>query len=242
MIDLEKIITDYKPNQDGIDLLNRTGIVLVAGITGAGKNTVIHKLVETGKFHDLMTTISREPRFNDGVLERDGIDYHFVSDAGAADLLTAGHYVEVSLVHGRVYGLTIDELQYTFDVGKIAVADVDVQGVDKYRALSDKVTAIFLIPPSFEVWIDRLRQRYQTRQAFLADWPVRRESAKVELIKALSADYYNLVINGVSDHAALACAEIASRGNDQISRDESAIATIHQILDKLSTSQVEGLI
>ena len=220
----ETLLDNYHPNQTGQELLEDTEVVLLVGITGAGKNTVLGEMLKTGEFHDLVTTVTREPRYNDGVLERDGVDYHFITHDQALELLAAGEYVEVSSVHGRLYGVTASEVQRAHDTGKIALADVDVQGVAKYRKVSDNVTVIFLVPPSYQEWRRRVQQRYPSEQEFLADWPNRRSSAVEELEKALASPYYHFVINEELTQAVGACIKIArARRRDEIVRKDDEI-------------------
>lgn len=228
-------IENYRPNEEGIELLGKTEVVLLVGITGAGKNTVLGEMLKLGDFRDLITTVTREPRYNDGVLEQDGVEYHFINNETAQELLDKGEYVEVSLVHGRVYGVTSSEIKLAHDEGQIAVADVDVQGVAKYKKLSENVTAIFLVPPSYGEWKNRVRQRYPDEAAFLEDWPNRRESSVVELERALSTPYYHFVINDDLGLAVEACVKIArARRRDEFVRKDDEIRLLtRDLLDAL---------
>ncbi len=238
MADIERIISEYTPNEAGVELLRETELVLLVGITGAGKNTVLNKLVETGEYHDLITTITREPRYNNGVLEQNGVEYYFVTEEKALKLLAAGEYVEVSPVHGRIYGVTVDEVRKAHDEGKVAIADIDVQGVGKYKKLSDNVTAIFLVPPSYEEWQRRVRQRYQDEQDFLEDWPNRRESAVMELEKALTAPYYHFVVNEDLAVAVEACAKIAKNRDRFVRKDDETRLIARDLLDTIKNTSI----
>ena len=235
MEDIKARINNYKPNEAGIELLGKTEVVLLVGITGAGKNTVLGEMLKTGEFRDLITTVTREPRYNDGVLEQNGVDYYFIDNETAGELLERGEYVEASLVHGRIYGVTSEEVARAYNEGKIAIADVDVQGAAKYRKVSDSVTAIFLVPPSYQEWKSRVRKRYPSEEAFLEDWPNRRESSVIELEKALSSPYYHFVINDQLDLAVEACMKIArARRRDEIVRkDDEVRLRTRDLLDAL---------
>jgi guanylate kinase len=230
---IEQRIQDYKPNQAGAELLSTTEVVLLVGITGAGKDTVLHEMLKSGTFHNLITTVTRPPRYNNGVLEQDGIDYHFISDEQAVKLLEAGEYVEASLVHGRVYGVTAAEIRRAHDDGKAAIADVDVQGVAKYKKVSDSVTAIFLVPPDYSEWRRRVRHRYASDEEFLADWPNRRQSAVVELERALSTPYYHFVINDELAETVHACMQIAHRRDEFVRKDDEVRLRTRDLLDAL---------
>lgn len=230
---IEQRIKDYKPNQAGAELLSTTEVILLVGITGAGKDTVLREMLKSGAFHNLITTVTRPPRYNNGVLEQDGVDYHFISDDEAVKLLEAGEYVEASLVHGRVYGVTADEIRRAHDNGKAAIADVDVQGVAKYKKVSDSVTAIFIVPPSYAEWRRRVRHRYASDEEFLEDWPNRRQSAVVELERALATPYYHFVINDELSETVHACTQIAYRRDEFVRKDDEVRLRTRDLLDAL---------
>ncbi len=233
MEDIDKLIAEYRPNDEGVALLRATKTVLLVGITGAGKNTIRSEMMKTGEFHDLVTSVTREPRYNNGVLERDGVEYHFLTQEQAVENLKAGEYVEVSPVHGRVYGVTVEEVRRAYDAGKIALSDVDVLGIEKYKKLSDDVIAIFLLPPSYEEWQRRVQQRYESHEAFLEDWPNRRESAARELRRALEAPYYHFVINDTLPEAVSACLQITHSDDKFHRKDDEKRLLARDLLDDL---------
>lgn len=230
---IEQRIKNYTPSQEEVGLLGSTEVVLLVGITGAGKDTVLREMLKSGAFHNLITTVTRAPRYNNGVLEQDGVDYHFISEERAIELLEAGEYVEASLVHGRVYGVTADEIRRAHDDGKTAIADVDVQGVAKYKKVSENVTAIFLVPPDYAEWRRRVRHRYPTEEEFLADWPNRRQSAVAELERALSTPYYHFVINDDLSETVRACTQIAHRRDEFVRKDDEVRLRTRDLLDAL---------
>ena len=179
--DLVSQLRSYQPSQDAIDTLRKKKLVIFAGITSAGKNAIMNELVKTGKFHDLITSTTRAPRENNGVLERDGVDYHFLTTETALAKVRDGAYLEVAPVHGHINGLLAEEVSKASGEGMIPIVDVDVQGVQTFKNMSDNVVAIFVVPPSYDEWIRRMRNRYPTDEAFLQAWPPRRESAIMEL-------------------------------------------------------------
>lgn len=87
MESLELLVNNYQPSDEAIREFQKPTIILIAGIAGAGKNTVMSELLKTGEYYDLVTTVTREPRHNDGVLEQDGIDYHFITHDQAVERL-----------------------------------------------------------------------------------------------------------------------------------------------------------
>ena len=231
--DIRELIDHYQPNARGQQLMRQTKIVLLVGITGAGKNTLLNEILKTGYFHDMVTSVTREPRINNGVMEQDGIDYHFLTEEQAVEKIKAGEYVEVSPVHERIYGVTVDEIQKAHDTNKIAIADITVLGVEKYKKISDDIIAIFVLPPSFTEWQKRVRQRFDSEEDFLADWPNRRKSSIMELQKALEAPYYHFVVNDELEKTVEACLKIIESDNKFHRQDDEKRLLARDLLDDI---------
>lgn len=234
-MNLEKLITENNPNDHARRILADTRTVLMVGVSGAGKDTIIRELVARGGYHPLVTSTTREMRVNNGVPEQDGVEYHFLTIDRAEEYLLAGKYIEASLVHGYVYGLTVDELERAHDSGKIAITDMDPQGAEKYKTLDDSVITIFVLPPSHQELMARLDNRYESQAAFLEAWPTRRESAIAELVDALEKPYYQFVINDDLSDAVEACDRIAH--GEFTTEDEQTAGRIaaHSLLRSLQS-------
>lgn len=231
------LLKNYQPSDEVVALLRSRKLVIIAGITGAGKNSIMNELLKTGEYHDLVTATTRAPRENNGILEVDGVDYYFLSKEQALERVARGDYVEVAPVHERINGLLVDELQKARDEGKIAMIDVDVQGVAAYEALSENVISIFVLPPNYDEWVRRTRSRYPNEQSFQEAWPVRRRSAIMELEEALAKPYYHFVVNESLADAVHAVDKIAHK-NDEFSQiDRSFHKWAEQILTELKSRE-----
>ena len=235
MIDeIQTLIDTYQPSDASVELFRSVRIVLLVGIAGAGKNTIQSQLVERPEFVEIITSTTRQPRANNGVLEQDGVEYHFISHEQALDYLRQGDYVEASLVHGeQVYGVTAAEIERIAASDRIAVADVDIQGVVKYKQLSDQISAIFLLPPNYATWRERMRTRYATDEEFEREWPTRRASAIAELEEALRQPYYHFVINDDLAEAVDACVSIVEADETFHRKDDEKRLVARDILDEL---------
>lgn len=231
--EIEKLIQTYQPNDKGMKLLHATKVVLLVGITGAGKNSILAEMMKTGEFHDMVTSVTREPRENNGVMEIDGIDYHFLTESQAVEKIRQGEYVEVSPVHERIYGVTTSEIEKAAVAGKTAVADITVLGVEKYKKLSDNIIAIFLLPPDYKTWHERVQKRYVSKEEFEADWPNRRRSAIAELTKALQVPYYHFVINDDLEEAVVACLKIAHSDDNFHRKDDEKRLVARELLEEI---------
>lgn len=185
----------YIPTDDAVELVQETPMLFVVGVFGAGKGTVIHQLLGSGKYHKIVSHTTRPKRENDGKFEQDGIDYHFVDFATAEHMISEQAFLEAKLVHDSdIYGTSTAEIQMAHDEGKTALTDIDVQGVVEYMQVSNKAQAVFLLPPSFDVWQERLNKRYGGQ---LPEDMYRRRmnSSLYELGHALESPYFHFVVN-----------------------------------------------
>ncbi|HVS58799.1 MAG TPA: hypothetical protein VHD60_03625 [Candidatus Saccharimonadales bacterium] len=190
----------YKPSIETIALIRETPILLLVGVSGAGKDSLKHKLLDTGRYHHIVSHTTRAPRMNGEVLEQDGREYHFISLAEASIMLDQYAFVEAKMYSGNIYGTSVAEIQEAHDTNKIAVTDVEVQGVAEYKGLAPDVKAIFVLPPSYDVWQDRLLSRYGDTIDD-TDYAKRMATARVELEKALTSNYFFYLINDQLDEA-----------------------------------------
>ncbi|HYH36297.1 MAG TPA: hypothetical protein VD706_02240, partial [Candidatus Saccharimonadales bacterium] len=175
-------------------LIKETPILLLVGPTGAGKDSLKDKLLETGEYHHIISHTTRLPRINHGVIEQDGREYHFIDKATAEKMLDDRGFIEAKIYSGNLYGTSVAEIQAAHDEDKIAMTDIEVQGVAEYKALDPGVMAVFLLPPDFKTWQERLRRRYGD-VVDAADSRLRMETALQELRQLLDTDYYVAVIN-----------------------------------------------
>lgn len=227
---IEKIITEYQPPESAIETIRHAKIALLVGITGAGKDTIVRALLERPGFAAIISHTTRQPRSNAGVPEVDGEDYHFISKETAQGMVERGEFVEAKFVHGTIYGTSIAEVKRASDQG-VAITDLDVQGVSEYKGVSNEVVAIFIVPPTYEAWLERLKKRYASTEEFEAEWPKRRESAISELSNALLVPYYHFIINDNLDEAVDAAISIIAHQKDEFhSKDDEARLLARHIL------------
>lgn len=234
-MDLKQIIDTYTPTVETIELVQNSKITLLVGISGAGKDSVKRQLLKKTDYRDIVSHTTRQPRVNNGVMEQDGSDYHFVTEEIARRMIDERAFIEAKFVHTTVYGTSAKEVQYAHDEHKIAITDIDVQGVDEYKQLSQDVVAIFILPPSYDVWRQRLQQRYESIEAFDTEWPKRRASAIDELEQALAVPYYHFIINDDLDRSVRVADEIAHQGDLFLRKDDEARLVARDILEEIRT-------
>ncbi|MDO4871056.1 MAG: hypothetical protein Q3996_03125 [Candidatus Saccharibacteria bacterium] len=198
---LSNLITNYQPSEKVKNIVKKTTLIFLVGIAGSGKDTIKRRLLETNQFHHLISHTTRLPRINNGIAEKDGIEYYFISLDQAQQMLEDQEFIEAKLVHGRVYGTSLAEVEQALADHKLPMTDIDVQGVDEYCAISQQIVPIFVLPPNYETWLDRLQGRYASAEEFEAEWPQRRHSAELELRSALDNPRYFFLVNDDLDQA-----------------------------------------
>lgn len=233
---LKAIVESYKPSSDTIQLVRDTPIVLLVGVAGAGKDTIKHRLLETGNYHHIVSHTTRAPRSNREVMEQDGVEYHFIDPGTAQSMLERGEFVEAKFVHGEtVYGTSAAEIAKAKGDGRVALTDIDVQGVAEYKAISANVIAVFVLPPSFEEWQRRLLARYVGAEGAKGDIQNRMHTAIAELREALARPYYHFVINDNLDTAVEAVDSVAHHHDEFTTIDDAFWSKAEQLLADLET-------
>jgi len=130
--------------------------VVLAGPSGSGKTTVARALLE--RRSDLLFSVSvtsRPPR--DG--ETDGVDYHFIPRPDFERLVSENGLLEWAEVHGELYGTPRSGLDEAEGEGAHLLLDIDVQGARALRRLAPTAVTIFLVPPTAQHIVARLKGR-----------------------------------------------------------------------------------
>jgi guanylate kinase len=88
--------------------------------------------------------------------ERDGVDYHFLTDAEFDKRVIAGDFVEHASYAGRRYGTLRSELDRRIERGIPVVLEIEVQGARQVREAMPEAVQVFIAPPSEDALRTRL--------------------------------------------------------------------------------------
>ena len=131
-------------------------IVALIAPSGAGKTTVIKRLLEVDPSLSYSVSVTtRERRAN----EVDGRDYFFLSESEFRKKLTGNKFAEWAEVHGAFYGTLRSQIEQKLAENFHVLMDVDVQGAKQLKINYPQGVYIFLIPPSMEELKRRLIAR-----------------------------------------------------------------------------------
>ena len=182
--------------------------IILSAPSGGGKTTIAHELLR--RRSDVGYSIScttRLPRPG----ESSGTDYHFLTREEFLRRRAAGEFAESAEVHGNLYGTLRSEIARVLSCGQHVVMDIDVQGARQMREAFPKVVTVFVLPPSGEVLLDRLRARKTESPEQL----VARLHSALQELRAVD-EYEYVVVNDDLEHAvqrveAILDAEVVSR-------------------------------
>ena len=162
-------------------------LFIVSAPSGAGKTTLVERLVEQTPHLRMSRSYTSRP-MRDG--EADQVDYNFVSRERFEAMVAVGEFVEWADVFGNLYGTSAADTERILESGTDLVLVIDVQGARKVRRRGIETTAIFVMPPSLEVLERRLRGRSKDSEAAIQR---RLHVARQEV--ASYAEYDFVVIN-----------------------------------------------
>ena len=185
-------------------------LLVVSGPSGAGKGTLVERLVAERPDCVFSISSTTRPR-RDG--EQDGVQYEFVSHEEFERRRAASHFLEWAEVHGHLYGTPVRFVDEQVKAGRVVVLDVDVQGGASVRRARPDAVSVFIYPPS----IDALRQRLRKRATDADDVVERRlGNAPGELAQYL--EYQYLVMNDELEQAVAKLVAIVDAERTRVSR------------------------
>ena len=200
--------------------------VILSSPSGGGKTTIARALLTRRR--DVGYSVScttREPREG----EVDGVDYFFLTSEEFDLAASHGDFAEWAEVHGQKYGTLRREVERVLSAGKHLIMDIDVQGARQLVEAFPSSVLIFVLPPSAEVLLERLRGRRSEGPEAL----VRRLKTAVEELKAVSM-YHYMVTNDRLDIAIARVSSIidaeAARSERRIEAQEADVSTLIQQL------------
>ena len=117
-------------------------LVILSGVSGAGKDTIKKELLK--RMEDVVTLpsfTSRERR----PIEEEAVQYHFITKEAFEEKIKKGDFYEYDVHHGNYYGTSRELLNEKIEQGKIIVKDIEVNGTENLIKLLGRDTRIVTI-------------------------------------------------------------------------------------------------
>lgn len=131
-------------------------LIVISGFSGAGKGTLVKKLMESYDNYALSISMTtRPPRPG----EEHGKSYFFVSEEEFQDTIAKNGFLEYASYCGNYYGTPAAYVNQCLDEGKDVILEIEIQGALKVKEMLPKTILVFVTPPSAEELKKRLVER-----------------------------------------------------------------------------------
>ena len=179
-------------------------LAVVSGFSGAGKGTVIDRLMTEHDGYSLSVSMTtRQPRPN----EIDGVNYHFVTNETFEELVKNNGLLEHAGFVDNYYGTPRAFVEENMDAGRNVLLEIEVQGAMQIREKFPEAVLIFVTPPTAAELLRRLRGRGTAPEEKIMK-RLNRALVEVDLIP----EYPYLVLNGEVDPCAESLHNIIEHG------------------------------
>lgn len=206
-----EVLKDYHVSPHARRVLDESRLVVLSGVAGGGRNTVINHLVEHYNYFFLVSDTTRPPKLRDGRMERDGVNYHFRREEDMLQDIRDGEFVEAEIIHNQqVSGTSIRELERANQSGRITVHEAEIGGVKEIARLKPDAHIIGMLPPSYEEWIRRFQEREEIHEEEFLN---RLRTAARVLENMLNEPYFKFVVNRTVEQCAEDIREIVEGDN-----------------------------
>ncbi len=163
---------------------SKGSLFIVSAPSGTGKTTIIKRILK--EFPDFVFSVSattRKKREN----EKNGKDYFFLTEEEFKEKIENNEFAEWEKFYDYYYGTFKKYLDDNLENGKSVLLEIDVKGALKLKENYPESVLIFIVPPSFDELVNRLKNR---RTEDEIDFQKRIERAEFELRHKDKFDYF----------------------------------------------------
>ncbi|MBX3363689.1 MAG: guanylate kinase [Phycisphaeraceae bacterium] len=172
-------------------------LLIISGPSGVGKTTItrgVERSIPGSVFSVSCTTRPRTPA------DVEGVDYHFVSRDEFLAMQARGEFLESADVFGNLYGTPRPWVEEHLARGRLVILEIDVQGAIQVKRAIPDAFAVFILPPSEDVLLQRLRDRKREDERTIQR---RFAEARREIELAHSSGAYDLFLINKDLHQAI---------------------------------------
>lgn len=181
--------------------INPGTLIVMSGPGGVGKSTITSFLRNHPSIWVSISVTTREPREN----EKDGHDYHFVTEEKFDQLIAQNELLEWAEFAGARYGTPRKAVAESLNLGKHVLLEIEIAGARQIRKADPGALLVFISPPSWQELVDRLTSRG-------TDSPERRAArlALAEEEMACSGEFDEILVNHQVEEVAASLLSLAS--------------------------------
>ncbi len=158
-------------------------IIVVSAPSGAGKTSIVKQILK--QYPEIVFSVSATTRPKRAV-ENDGVEYYFITENEFIEKIENDEFVEWEKFYDYYYGTFKKTIDNCINEKKTILLELDVKGSLALKTIYPEAHLIYIMPPSYEELIKRLKGR-QTENS--EDFKKRVERAKMELSLKDQFDY-----------------------------------------------------
>lgn len=197
-------------------------LIVVSGFSGAGKGTLMNKLVEEYEGYALsISATTRDPRPG----EENGREYFFLTREEFEQRIADNALIEYAQYCGNYYGTPKDYVERQIALGRDVILEIEIQGALAVRKQYPDAILLFVTPPSAEELRRRLSGR-GTETAEVIDRRLRRAAEEAQGIE----EYDYILINDDLETCVKELHAIVDAAHHAPVRNEEFIEKIRQEL------------
>ncbi len=211
-------------------MLNNRGIlIVVSGFSGAGKGTVMKRLME--KYSDAyalsVSMTTRSPRSG----EEEGVHYFFVSREEFEKTISENGLIEHAQYCGNYYGTPRAYVESQLAKGKNVILEIEIQGALLVKEKFPDTLLLFVTPPSAK----ELEKRLVGRGTETMEEIKKRLTRAVDEAPIMDS-YDYIVINDEVENCVDKIHELVDAAKHQVDRNREFIEMMKAQLKELKTS------
>lgn len=200
-------------------------LVVVSGFSGAGKGTLMKKMIHDYDNYALSVSMTtRAPREG----EENGREYFFVSKEEFEEKIRQDGLVEYAGYCGNYYGTPKEYVETQLAAGKDVILEIEIQGALKVKEKFPTALLLFVMPPTAEELKRRLVGR-GTETAEVIEKRLRRAGEEAEGIE----NYDYIVINDNLEECTRELHSMIRTAHNAPCRNEEFIENMRQELNVL---------
>ena len=204
-------------------------LIVVSGFSGAGKGTLMKKLVQSYDNYALSISMTtRSPRNG----EVAGKDYFFISKEEFEGHIASDELIEYAGYVGNYYGTPKTYVEQKLKEGMDVILEIEIQGALKIKEKFPEALLLFVMPPSAK----ELKRRLLERGSETIEVIQKRLLRAIEEAKGID-NYEYIIINDDLDECISDMHHIIQSAKYKTDRNKEFIDNIRNELKDLSKGE-----
>ena len=132
--------------------MSKGRLIVISGFSGAGKGTVVKKLLEKYNYSLSISATTRAPREG----EQDGVDYYFKTADEFRTLIDYNGLIEWAQYVDNFYGTPRKFVEDELAAGRNVILEIEVQGAMNIKSQYPNAILIFITTKDIKTLHERL--------------------------------------------------------------------------------------